>query len=45
MYWPRPNSQLIHTDDELIQKKKKREKEKEIIEFLLLSTQRSVINS
>ena len=24
MYWPRPNSQLIHTDDELIQKKKKK---------------------
>lgn len=42
MYWPRPNSQLIHIDDELIQEKKK---DKEIIEFLLLSRQRSVINS
>ena len=41
MYWPRPNSQLIHIDDELIKKKK----EKEIIEFLLLSRQRSIINS
>lgn len=26
MYWPRPNSQLIHIDDELIQKKKKKKK-------------------
>lgn len=26
MYWPRPNSQLIHIDDELIKKKKKKKK-------------------
>lgn len=26
MYWPHPNSQRIHTDDELIQKKKRERK-------------------